>query len=102
MDVIHFTQVAADSLIAFDSCRASFLPLADGNGNSHISCLHIERNASIPSPQQTTPPRSGCPRPHHRRNPKTSNPHRHPRRNGSHPEKRTKPIPYTQRRAPYS
>ena len=48
MDVIHFTQVTADSLFAFDSCRASFLPLADGNGNSHISCLHIERNASIP------------------------------------------------------
>jgi len=53
MNVIHFTKRAADPLTSFSSAGASFLPLADGNGNSHISCLHLERNAKVSSPSLT-------------------------------------------------
>jgi hypothetical protein len=58
MRVIHFTKAAADPLKSFDCAPAaasavSFLPLADGNGNSHISCLHLERNAKVSSPSLT-------------------------------------------------
>ena len=50
MDVIHFTSAAADPLQAFGSSGASFLTLAETEGNSHISCLHLERNAKVSSP----------------------------------------------------
>jgi hypothetical protein len=54
MQIIHFTQAAADPLTSFDATGASsavtFLPLALGHGKTDISCVHIERNASIPSP----------------------------------------------------
>ena len=56
MQIIHFTQAAADPLKGSDATNAtavSFLPLADGNGNSHISCLHLERNAKVSSPSLT-------------------------------------------------
>ena len=53
MKVIHFTSAAADPLESFSSADASFLPLADGNGNSHISGLHLERNATVSSPSLT-------------------------------------------------
>jgi hypothetical protein len=46
MDVIHFTKAAADPLKAFAATGASLLPLADGNGNTHISCLHLEMNGN--------------------------------------------------------
>ena len=49
MIVIHFTSPAADPLKAFDASGASFLPLAAGEGNSHISCLHLETNAKVSS-----------------------------------------------------
>ena len=53
MQIIHFTQAAADPLKGSDATNAtavSFLPLALGYGKTHISCVHIERNASMPSP----------------------------------------------------
>jgi redox-sensitive bicupin YhaK (pirin superfamily) len=53
MDVIHFTDVAADPLKACGATAASFLPLADGQGDTHISCLHLDRNASIEVPSIT-------------------------------------------------
>jgi redox-sensitive bicupin YhaK (pirin superfamily) len=53
MDVIHFTHRATDPLRSLDSSGARFLPLADGNGNSHISCLHLEMNGKIESPSIT-------------------------------------------------
>jgi hypothetical protein len=53
MDVIHFTSAATDPLKGFGATGASFLPLADGEGNSHISCLHLERNANVLSPSLT-------------------------------------------------
>jgi hypothetical protein len=50
MGVIHFTHGATDPLKGFDASGASFLPLGCGNGNSHISCLHLETGAEISSP----------------------------------------------------
>jgi quercetin dioxygenase-like cupin family protein len=53
MNVIHFTHGAADPLTAFGATSARFLPLADGNGNSHISCLHLEKGGKIETPSIT-------------------------------------------------
>jgi hypothetical protein len=47
MQVIHFTHGATDPLKGFGATGASFLPLADGEGNSHISCFHLETGAKI-------------------------------------------------------
>jgi hypothetical protein len=53
MDVIHFTRGAADPLSEFNATGARFLPLADGTGDTHVSCLHMEEGASIPAPSIT-------------------------------------------------
>ena len=53
MDVIHFTHGAADPLDSSDATGAPFLPLAKGEGNSHISCLHLETGAKVTSPSVT-------------------------------------------------
>jgi redox-sensitive bicupin YhaK (pirin superfamily) len=53
MNIIHFTERATDPLKGFDAAGARFLPLADGEGNSHISCLHLETNARIEAPSIT-------------------------------------------------
>jgi hypothetical protein len=53
MDVIHFTSGAADPLKSFSTSRASFLPLADGEGDTHISCLHLSMGAKVSSPSLT-------------------------------------------------
>jgi len=53
MDVIHFTQGATDPLNAFDSIGVRFLPLADGQGDTHISCLHLEMGGKIEAPSIT-------------------------------------------------
>ena len=50
MKVIRFTQPAADRLEAFDAAGAYFLPLADGQGDTHISCLHLEMDGKVESP----------------------------------------------------
>jgi len=50
MRVIHFTHNAADPLESFDAAAASFLPLADGEGDTHISCLHLEMGGKIEAP----------------------------------------------------
>ena len=50
MKVIHFTQPAADPLKGFGAAGAYFLPLADGEGDTHISCLHLEMGGKIESP----------------------------------------------------
>ena len=51
MIIIHFTQRAADPLESFSP--SSFLPLADGEGNTHISCLHLSTGGKVPSPSTT-------------------------------------------------
>jgi hypothetical protein len=53
MDIIHFTHGATDPLIAFDSKGAHFLPLADGAGDTHLSCVHFDPGAIIEAPPLT-------------------------------------------------
>jgi hypothetical protein len=53
MRVIHFTHNAADPLESFDATGASFLPLADGQGDTHISCLHLKMGGKIEAPSIT-------------------------------------------------
>ena len=53
MDVIHFTHHATDPLQGFAASGARFLPLADGQGDTQISCLHLEKNGKVPSPSLT-------------------------------------------------
>ena len=50
MRIVHFTTGAADPLTNFGATSARFLPLAQGDGNFHVSCLHLDLNASITSP----------------------------------------------------
>jgi redox-sensitive bicupin YhaK (pirin superfamily) len=53
MDVIHFTKAATDPLNSLGSSSAFFLPLADGQGDTHISCLHLRMNGKIEAPSIT-------------------------------------------------
>jgi hypothetical protein len=53
MNVFHFTERAADPLTDFGATAARFLPLLEGQGNSHVSCLHLDSNATIASPSLT-------------------------------------------------
>jgi hypothetical protein len=53
MFIIHFTSGAADPLSSFDATGARFLPLLEGEGNSHLSCLHLEKNGQVSSPSLT-------------------------------------------------
>jgi hypothetical protein len=53
MDVIHFTQGATDPLNDFDAKGVRFLPLADGTGDSHVSCAHLQPGATVNAPSLT-------------------------------------------------
>src|SRR5260370_39376055 len=53
MDVIHFTQGATDPLNTHDAKGVRFLPLADGTGESHLSCAHLEPGATVNAPSLT-------------------------------------------------
>jgi hypothetical protein len=50
MNIIHFTRGATDPLNDFGATGADFLPLADGHGDSRVSCVHLNPNASINAP----------------------------------------------------
>jgi hypothetical protein len=50
MKIIHLTRAAADPLDAFGATAARFLPLADGSGNMHVSCLHLEEGGTVTAP----------------------------------------------------
>lgn len=50
MDVIHFTRGATDPLISSGTSGAHSLPLADGEGDACISCIHLEPGAIVQSP----------------------------------------------------
>ena len=50
MDIIHFTLGTADHLDSHQATAARFLPLAEGSGNVHLSCLHLEENGTITAP----------------------------------------------------
>lgn len=47
MRVIHFTRGATDPLWN-PAIGARYVPLADGFGTTHLSCLHLEPGAKIP------------------------------------------------------
>jgi hypothetical protein len=51
--LIHFTHGATDPLDSFDAKGVRFLPLADGAGDSHVSCAHLAPGATIESPSLT-------------------------------------------------
>jgi len=53
MKVIHFTHGATDPLEGFGATGARFLPLADGIGDTHVSCMHLEKGARIAWPSRT-------------------------------------------------
>jgi hypothetical protein len=53
MRVIHFTHGATDPLEGFGATGARFLPLADGIGDTHVSCMHLEEGATIEAPSIT-------------------------------------------------
>ena len=53
IDVIHFTSDAADPLNSSSARGVRFLPLADGNGDSHLRCLHLQRGAALRAPSIT-------------------------------------------------
>lgn len=50
MIAIHFTHGATDPLKGFSASAARFVPLADGTGDTHISCLHLEQGGRITAP----------------------------------------------------
>jgi hypothetical protein len=49
--IVHFTESAADPLTTFAGAR--FVVLMEGQGNSHVSCPHLDSNARIASPSLT-------------------------------------------------
>jgi hypothetical protein len=53
MHIIQFTPAAADPLNHFGTTGAFFVPLLEGQGDSHISCLHLDSNSKIASPSLT-------------------------------------------------
>jgi len=53
MDVIHFTHGATDPLHQLRTTGAHFVPLADGTGDTHVSCLHLEKGGRITAPSIT-------------------------------------------------
>lgn len=53
MDVIHFTHGATDPLHSFEAKGVGFVPLADGGGDTHVSCAHLSPDAVIDAPSLT-------------------------------------------------
>jgi hypothetical protein len=53
MIVIHFTDGATDPLQAFHAQLARFVPLADGAGETHLSCLQLQPGATVEDPSTT-------------------------------------------------
>jgi hypothetical protein len=46
--IIHFTEGATDPFLNFRTRGARFVPLADGFGDAHVSCLHLKAGGRIP------------------------------------------------------
>jgi hypothetical protein len=53
MNIIHFARGATDPLKGFDAEGAHYVPLADGHGDTHLSCVHLESGATINAPSLT-------------------------------------------------
>jgi redox-sensitive bicupin YhaK (pirin superfamily) len=50
VNIIHFTHGATDPLKGFDAEGAHYVPLADGEGDAHLGCVHLEEGATINAP----------------------------------------------------
>src|SRR5450631_587938 len=53
MRVVHFTHGATDQLHQLRTTGAHFVPLADGSGDTHAGCLHLEKGSRITAPSIT-------------------------------------------------
>lgn len=53
MRVTHFTEGATDLLAGFDASAARLVALADGEGDTYVSCLHLGAGARIAEPPVT-------------------------------------------------
>ena len=53
MQIIHFTQGATDELSGFRALGVGSVPLADGSGDTHVTCLHFCPGAKILAPPVT-------------------------------------------------
>jgi hypothetical protein len=48
LQVIHFTEGAADPLQELEAHGARFVQLAEGSGESHLGCLHLGAGGKLP------------------------------------------------------
>jgi hypothetical protein len=53
MHIIHFTHGATDPLKGFDTEGAHYVPVADGHGDTHQSCVRLQSGATIDAPSLT-------------------------------------------------
>ena len=53
MQIIHFTEGATDELEGFQARDVRSVPLADGSGDTHLTCLHLSPKAYIWDPPIT-------------------------------------------------
>ena len=53
MQIIHFTEGATDGLEGFQASDVRSVPLADGSGDTHLTCLHLSPKAYILDPPIT-------------------------------------------------
>ena len=53
MQIVHFTQGACDALRTHDAKGVHFLPLADGQGDTHVACAYLDPGAEIQAPSLT-------------------------------------------------
>ncbi len=53
MQVVHFTEGATDLIWGSCSKGTRFVPLADGEGDTHVSCLHLMPGGNACEPPVT-------------------------------------------------
>ena len=47
MRLVHFDRDRAEPIARFESVNASSVRLADGTGEAHVFCIHVEPGGSI-------------------------------------------------------
>jgi redox-sensitive bicupin YhaK (pirin superfamily) len=50
MQVIHFTEGTTDVLEGSGARRTLYVSLAQGSGDTHVTCLHLRAGASVSGP----------------------------------------------------
>ena len=53
MQIIHFTEGATDGLEGFEARDVRSVPLADGSGDTRLTCFHLSPKAYILDPPIT-------------------------------------------------